>query len=180
MEFEAVFREANQALQLAMLLAREAGLRRAAILELTPANCNFETRTIVGRTKGLGRYNVPMTQRVYERLLWACAGADGQNTVLVRSPKRLVGYSYNYLPQALHDAQRRAGVEPKWGMHDLRRTGARALYAATKDLRKVQRYLSHAHPLNTLWYLGNAGIDLSPADLEAISTHQEDRREKTA
>ena len=176
-DFERVFRVARPACQLAMLLAREAGLRQGTLLRLNLSNVNFERREITGRTKRSSTYNVPMTQRLYERLLWAAQGVrDRQQPLISQYKQRVDGSNYHpwYISQMLREAQKWAGM-PKagWTLHDLRRTAARRLYEATGDLRKVQRFLAHANPQMTLWYLGNMAVELLPEEVETITPRKE-------
>jgi integrase len=178
-DFEATFTQASPWLQLTMLLARDAGLRHATIMNITRANCNFENRTVTGRSKAYSSYNVPMTNRLETRLRIACQQANDDNEPLLnqwnRQRKRM---HYNTLTSALVRAKRAARIEAQWGFHDLRRTGARKLYEQTRDIRKVQRFLGHATPAQSFWYLGNAGVDLEPIEMEAITTRTV--KEKTA
>jgi integrase len=166
-EFELVFRFASIKTQLIMLLARDAALRHAAILNFTAGNCNFENRTITGKTKGGSTYNVPMTQRLYERLLFACASAgDQREQLLAQYNVKTKRVGYTQISTLLWKAKRDAGVTRKWGLHDLRRTAARALYESTHDIRKVQRLMAHSGPMQTWWYLGNAGLELTHEEME--------------
>jgi integrase len=166
-EFETVFRVAGPMLQLVLLLAREAGLRHATILHFTAANCNFETRMVSGRSKAYSSYTVPMSNRLFERLLFACAGAvDANEPLLCQYNQQRKKPHYNSLTCSLSRAKKLAGITAHWGLHDLRRTAARALYERTGDIRKVQRLLGHASPQQSWWYLGNAGITLTHQDME--------------
>jgi site-specific recombinase XerC len=170
-EFEAVYRNASPALQLALLLAREAGIRRGTIQRFCTANCDFGRRLISGNTKSAAAFSMPMTQRLYEKLLWACAGArDAQEPLLTQfHTGQRKDYSYAALNEMLQTARKRAGLNTRWTLHDLRRTLAREVYDQTHDLRKVQRVLSHSSPTTTLWYLGNAATDLDATDIEACT-----------
>jgi integrase len=180
MEFELVFRVAGPMLQLILLLAREAGLRHATILHFTAANCNFELRQVSGRSKAYSSYTVPMSNRLYERLLFACAGAlDSKEPLLCQYNRQRKKPHYNSLTCSLSRAKKLAGVSAPWGLHDLRRTAARALYERTGDIRKVQRLLGHAQPNQTWWYLGNAGIDLTHADMERSTPWQPEPETKS-
>jgi integrase len=166
-------------LQLILLLAREAGLRHATILNITTANCNFETRMVSGRSKAYSSYTVPMSKRLYERLLFACAGAlDANEPLLCQYNRQRKKPHYNSLTCSLSRAKKLAGVKAQWGLHDLRRTAARALYERTGDIRKVQRLLGHAQPNQTWWYMGNAGIDLTHADMERSTPWQREPSSK--
>lgn len=165
-------------LQLALLLAREAGLRHAAIMEFTQGNCNFETRTVSGKTKADSSYTVPMTKRLYERLLFACAGAnDAEEPLLAQYNRHRKVPHYNSILCALSRAKKLAGVPgSKWGFHDLRRTAARALYERTRDIRKVQGFLGHVAPQQSWWYLGNAAAGLTSEDMEGASSESAERK----
>jgi integrase len=182
LEFEQVYHVADGALQLAMLLARDAGLRHAAIWNITAANCNFESRILSGKTKNTGMYLVPMTQRLYERLLFVCASTlETQEPLLATFNRKRKKPGYGSVSNWLTEAKKRAGVAAKsWGFHDLRRTAARALYERTHDLRKVQRLLSHANMQQSCWYLGASGIDLAPADLEREAPCKTESKKQTA
>jgi integrase len=160
-----------------MLLAREAGLRHATILNIRASNCDFERRLVTGRSKAYSSYDVPMTERLYQRLLFACAGAiDGEEPLLCQYNRQRRKPHYNSLTCALSRAKKLAKVDGKWGLHDLRRTGARDLYTRTHDIRKVQRFLGHSSPGQTFWYLGNAGLDLLAEDLERTEATPESPR----
>jgi integrase len=178
LEFEQVFQSAGGALQLAMLLARDAGLRHAAVWNITAANCNFEKRILTGKTKNAAMYLVPMTQRLYERLLFVCASSlNTEEPLLATFNRRRKKPGYGSVTNWLIEAKKRAGVTARWGFHDLRRTAARALYERTHDLRKVQRLLSHANMQQSCWYLGASGIDLTPADLEREPCKPESKKQ---
>jgi len=175
LEFEMVYHVAGPMLQLCLLLAREAGLRHKTILDITAAQCNFQASTVSGRSKAYSTYNVPMTDRLRDRLLWACAGATDQHEpLLCQYNRERKKPHYNSLTTALVRAKRLAGLSKRgqktgwqgWGFHDLRRTAARELYERTKDIRKVQRFLGHASPNQSWWYLGNGAQDLTREDLE--------------
>ncbi|MGA9070805.1 MAG: tyrosine-type recombinase/integrase [Terracidiphilus sp.] len=168
-EFEAVFRHSGPLLQLCLLLAREGGLRHGTIINFCAANCNFETRTITGRSKAYSSYTVPMTKRLHDRLLFVCAGAnDALEPLVAQFNRQRKPVHYNSITTSLNRAKKLAGVERPWGFHDLRRTAARALFDRCGEIRKVQRFLGHASPQQSWWYLGNAAIELESEDLERM------------
>ncbi len=172
-EYEAVLRVAGTMLELAMLLAREAGLRRKAIIELRMTNCDFERGIISGRTKAWSTYNVPMTKRLEAKLLWACQGLrDPDMPILQQFNREHRPNCLTNISHKLKDAKIAAGVTGKWGLHDLRRTGARAIYKRTGDIQKVQRFLGHLTPQHSWWYIGLEANELSQADVEDSSTAQ--------
>lgn len=178
-EFEAMLRTAPPYLALILLLAHEAGLRTMTAARLTKANCCFDERRIIGATKGGAKYDVPMTTRLYERLLWYCAAAEDANeplTAVYRQPRKLP--TEESIRSAMREARKRIGAVATWGIHDVRRTAARKLYLETRDIRKVQAFLGHKMLWTTCWYLGNAVQSLTSADLEASSRYnwQEERK----
>ena len=136
-EFEAVFRVAPAMTQIVMLLAREGGLRHAAILNFSASCCDFEKRTIVGHTKGGASYNVPMTQRLYERLLFVCARIrDARESVLAQFNRGGRNPAYNTISTGLFKAKRAAGITSPWGLHDLRRIEQLASFTSSEDAHR--------------------------------------------
>ena len=167
-EFEAVLAIASNRLQLAMLLARDAGLRRAAIETLTQAQVDFDHGEIFGTTKNKARYRVPLTKRLRVLLAAICpfAGKDEPLIATVSLNRKPVKACTILWELKRPQERARAGRGMAWSMHDLRRTAARQLYDNTRDIRKVQRLLGHASPIATWWYIGNAGQPLTSEDLE--------------
>jgi integrase len=165
-EFERMMRVARPELELVLLLAHEVGLRAKTALMLNREQCDFDNGRIGGITKGGSRYSLPMTKRLRDRLQWFCAAAaDAQEPLhaAFRPFRKLM--STGALRKAMSVARREAGLTSCWGLHDLRRTAARAMYERTKDLRKVQSFLGHRMLWTTCWYLGNA-IQLTSEDVE--------------
>jgi integrase len=179
LEFERAMRAASPPAQLAMLLAHEAGLRAGSISRITRQNCDFERRWLRGRTKGGANYSVPMTARLYERLLFACAGAEPTEPLLHAVSYRHQASTVQELAYHIRQTKRRAGIETEWTLHDLRRSAARRVYDRTRDVRKVQRLLSHKNLSTTMWYLGDAGTDIDAADLETQPTTIQQRKDGT-
>ncbi len=166
-EFDTVLRVASPLVQLAMLLAREAGLRHQTILEFAAQNCDFEHNVITGRTKAHGTYTVPMTTRLRERLRWIAAQSlDPKEPFVCQFNRIRKQPHYNTITVGLASAKRRAGITATWGYHDMRRTLARDVYDRTLDLRKVRSLLGHQTIKNTLWYLGNTTGQLTAEDME--------------
>lgn len=67
-ELAAVLRACSQRLRLALILARDAALRRSAIERFTIRNCDFDRQEVVGVSKGWSTYRVPMTARLLDTL----------------------------------------------------------------------------------------------------------------
>jgi integrase len=167
-EFEQLLRVSPPSLEICLLLAHEAGLRSSAALNLARAQCDFDGNRVIGKTKGGTMYDLPMTARLRERLLWFCAAAQNPNERLTavyrtgRKPLTPAG-----LRSEVRAAKLKAGLgSVKWTLHDLRRTAARKLYAATGDIRKVQAMLGHKMLWTTCWYLGNAIQSVTAEDME--------------
>ncbi len=177
-QFEAALRHASAPGALAMLLAHEAGLRNAAIVALTRSNCDFERNAIRGRTKLGASYDVPMTNRLRERLLFAAATAEQNEPLLAAIAYRRTKPSTQELCYHLRQAKRRAGDATPWTLHDLRRTAARRVYERTHDVRKVQRLMAHKNLYSTLWYLGDRGAEINREDLETATQPEETTERK--
>ena len=178
-EFEAVLRVAPPFLEIVMLLAHEAGLRADTAAHFTRGNADFDRERVTGTTKGGAKYDVPMTSRLRERMLWWCAAAHDAReplTAIYRVPR--VEPTASTLRTAIRNARVRAGVKGIWGIHDLRRTAARRLYASTRDIRKVQAFLGHQMLYTTCWYLGNGIQHLQQSDLEQAA-HPQNPNERT-
>jgi integrase len=179
-ELEAVLRVAAPALHLAILLARDAGLRLGTVVRLKVSDCDFDRMELHGSTKNRRRFSIPMTSRLRARLLWVCSsGQDGDQTVLELLRPTRKPYGVDAMEKQLIKAKAAAKLHSHWTFHDIRRTTARDLYKATGDIRKVQRFLSHSNPRTTLWYLGNLAIELDKSEIET-AINQDDRRREIA
>jgi integrase len=166
-EFERMLRVAAPALELVLLLCHEAGLRSKAALEMTRENVDLDNQRITGKTKGGVNYDIPMTKRLHDRLLWYCAAAarsDEPLTAIFRPHRALL--TQGGMRSAMAQARIAADLTTCWTLHDLRRTRARAIYAATGDIRKVQAFLGHRMLWTTCWYLGNGLQSLTHDDME--------------
>jgi integrase len=177
-EFEEVFERASNRLKLAMLLARDAGLRRSAIEKMTNSNVDFDHNEVWGTTKNRAHYRIPMTQRLRELLAPICAFAGHDETLIASVSLNRKPVKACTILWELKRTQQMGGQVMDWSMHDLRRTAARELYTRTKDIRKVQRLLGHASPVATWWYIGNAGQELLASELEPEP--KKNRKEKAA
>jgi site-specific recombinase XerC len=175
-EFEAAMKTATPPAQLFLLLAHDEGLRAGTIARIRKHNCDLEKKELRGATKGGANYAVPMTARVHERLAFVCAAAEAGETLLGTVSYRRKPINHKSVQELVRTAKHRAGITSDWTLHDLRRGAARRLYERTRDVRKVQRLLSHKNLSTTMWYLGDAGTDLDPSDLET----ELERKEKSA
>jgi site-specific recombinase XerC len=79
-----------------------------------------------------------------------------------------LGIRHRYqIARRLRAAQSAAGCGKRWTTHDLRRTYARQMFAVTKDIRTVQKAMSHRNPVHTLWYLDNPEARLTAEDMSS-------------
>lgn len=178
-EFESVYAIASNRLRFAMVLARDAALRRSAIETFSNANIDWDHGEIFGVTKNDTRYRVPMTKRLRTILAGVSACAEPGETFLgaLSRDRRAIKACTILSELKLTQKKQNDGQPMKWSLHDLRRTAARELYQRTQDIRKVQRLLGHQSPLATWWYIGNVGQHLDASDLEPIQTIDQERKQ---
>jgi integrase len=161
---------------LLLLLAHDEGLRAGTIARMQKHNCDLEKRELRGATKFGAGYAVPMTQRVYEKLALVCALARADETLLGAISFRKKPVNPKSVQELVRGAKRRAGITSDWTLHDLRRSAARRLYDRTRDVRKVQRLMSHKNLSTTMWYLGDAGVEIDATDLEPQPKTQKEKK----
>jgi integrase/recombinase XerC len=178
-EFERTMSAATPTAALLLLLAHDEGLRAGTIARMQKHNCDLEKRELRGTTKFGAGYAVPMTKRVYEKLALVCALAQPEETLLGAISFRRQRVNPKSVQELVRAAKRRAGITSDWTLHDLRRSAARRLYERTRDVRKVQRLMSHKNLSTTMWYLGDAGVEIDASDLEPAPNPTR-RKEKRA
>lgn len=164
--FERTLRCAPPWLEVILLLTHEAGLRAGTAREVCRGNCDFAARRITGPSKQGSIYDVPMTNRLHDRLLWWAAAAPDAVTPFTSLFKRGGMPAHSTISQALTASRKEAGCALHWTIHDVRRTAARQLYESSGDIRKVQSFLGHRMLWTTCWYLGISLQTLTHADLE--------------
>ncbi len=161
-DFALVLAQADPLADFALILARHCGLRAATILRLAPKHVKNNHITVP--TKGSTWTNVPMSPAVGELL----AGLVG---LCVRPDQPILaqfGVKHGFqLNRRIAKAQAAAGCKGCWGLHDLRRTFARALYRESGDVRVVQNAMAHASPVHTFHYLVSPDTQPTIAQLEA-------------
>lgn len=153
----------NMPLRWIILCAADAGLRFA-----TAANIRV-CDTANGRIKRVTKYgavaDLPLTQRLSALLACASIGCEPNDTR--RIIDLLEGRPLRAWNTTLHERWKRwkkeCQVRPEVRIHDLRRSIAHRVYAATSDLRVVQSLLGHRNLTSTLHYLHaqSPRIDLS-------------------
>lgn len=145
-------------MRLFILLYFQCGLRLSEALRVTPRSWNPETHTVTVQTKGGNIRAAEVTAEV-ERLFEAARpweGRDTENfiTLLAGTPQSARSMSANWKRHRIA-----CNISPEVTAHDLRRTAASILYAATKDLRVPQQLLGHKNLASTLRYLAPLAPD---------------------
>lgn len=145
-------------LRLYMLLYFQCGLRAHEILHVTPASWNESRHSVTIRVKG-GRLRTAELTAETERLIAAARPFEGrmqESVIGILHGKPITQWG---LQKAFRRHADRCGVNPAVTGHDLRRTAATILYAATKDLRVAQQLLGHQRLESTLSYLAPLAPD---------------------
>jgi integrase len=143
-------------LKLYMLLYLQCGLRSAETLEITPSAWRQETHTALITVKGGRLRTVELTPDV-EQLLATTTDADPDQPaicILHGKPIQKAGLQHAFRRHA-DRCQVNRDITP----HDLRRTAATILHAATKDLRVPQQLLGHKDLSSTLAYIAPLAPD---------------------
>ncbi len=169
--FEAVFEKADDATRLFLLLCRDAALRSGTACRVTAENIYIDRGEWYIRmpTKRGHWTSVPLTRRL-RGLVEIAAARSREGMTLLTALNNGVPLAANTFRERVMRLRKWAaevhGLNPNWYMHDLRRTAAKRLYEATRDIAKVQRLLSHKQAGITLAYLTGEQSALSGAELE--------------
>ena len=138
-------------MQAIILLASNAGLRRADCLRVAPIHYNPENKTLTIQMQKTGEtLTVPATARLAEFLDHAPSGSPTTPYYQLFRDKPITGSG---LDRAWQRLKRKAGANPDLWLHDLRRTVAVALYEVSKDLRVVEQMLGHQSLGSTVRYI---------------------------
>lgn len=125
-----------------ILLALNTGLRKTSILTLTWKDINFEDNIIVKAGKGDKISRIPMTNQLRKHLL-ACRLKQGLSSQHLFPSALNLDKPMMDISKAFKSACREALI-PNIRFHDLRRSFATSVLAATGDLTLVQNLLSHS------------------------------------
>ena len=165
-EFERVFAVASLPLRFCMLAARECAIRSGTIYKLSPAN--IRDGHIVAVTKNSQPIIVPVSPRLRAIIRVAQENAETPETPILQTlGLRASNFWKSVISRHLARAQSLANAG-NWYMHDLRRTAAQRLYAATGDLRAAQSLLGHSNLTATLHYLAREREPITPAQLASL------------
>lgn len=137
-------------LRLFILLYLHAGLRFSETLKLTPKSWDRENHLATVIVKGDRVRKIPLTPEI-ETLLQAAGDQPPDR------PYIWALHGRDLQPKSLRDAwlthKKKHGIRGELIPHDLRRTAATIVYAATKDLRYPQQLLGHKSMSTTVGYL---------------------------
>ena len=139
-------------MRLYLLLYFQAGLRHHEMLRVTPRTWNPEQHTITIEIKG-GKTRTAQLTADIERLFEAAKPWEGREDQSFVSLLHGRPIGDNSLRNAWQRHRNQCGVNITVTAHDLRRTAASIVYAATKDLRDAQQLLGHQNLSSTLKYI---------------------------
>jgi integrase/recombinase XerC len=144
-------------LRLYMLLYFQCGLRSSEALAVSPRTWNPETHAVTIPVKGKKMRTAEVTPEVETLFLAAHAEpTDHRSYIELLRGRQVTAHSIRQQWQAHRD---KCGISNAVTAHDLRRTAATILYAATKDLRVPQQLLGHQNLASTLRYIAPMAPD---------------------
>ena len=159
-----------------LLMCSDLAIRSGTAATLGPKHYDAGAATLTFATKYQAIVTLPVT-RALAALLDQCldttlpfvaqlAGAVGNQSITRSSPPLMRPISPVVLTATYRRLLKRLGITRKLTPHDLRRTTARRVYSATRDLRLVQALLGHSDLQSTLWYLQDALTEVPASALE--------------
>jgi len=144
-ELDRLLAAADPPMRLAIVLARETGLREGEVCSATRAQINLYRREIhvpSNKAKNDEGRTVPLSEQAYEELKAAPARVDG----------RLVGLSADALSERFTALTAKVGIEGLW-FHDLRGTAITRLARAGATLDELQQFSGHKSVQALMRYL---------------------------
>jgi len=144
-------------LRLFILLYLQCGLRAAEAAIVTPRTWNQEQHTVTVKVKGGKTRTAEVTADVENLFRAASPEADPDTPFLWLLKGRRI--TMNAIRRAWQKHRDACGIPRTVTAHDLRRSAATILYAATKDLRIPQQLLGHKRLQSTLAYLAPLAPD---------------------
>ncbi len=174
-------RKVGASVELLVLLAGDAGLRRGEIIALRQSDLDLQRRLIHVRRsvwngietepKGFRSRIVPMTVALAKALA-ANRHLRGPRVIYAEDGRQLT----NKLVRAwLQQAQRRAGLEANGAIHRLRHTFCSMLAAKGAPPKAIQELAGHQHITTTMKYM-----HLSPATRDSAIRLLDDARQELA
>lgn len=144
-----------------ILLCHDCAFRARTALSVSSTEYDIARRLIHTRTKQGRAVAIPVSARLAELL--AIAPADG--TPFVAGLAGVASISYAAARGHFVALCADAGLAPGYKLHDLRRTIARTMWRANRNLQQVQSLLGHASLSTTLYYLASDVLSVDPAEL---------------
>jgi len=162
-ELARLFKAPPPWLQLFQLLYFQCGLRLSETLRVTPRSWDREQHTVTLQVKG-GHVRTAQITGEIETLFASASNPDADEPfIFALRGRRLTPRG---VEAAWQTHRHRAGVNPALTPHDLRRTAASIVQAATHDIRAVQALLGHQSLTSSLAYI-------APLDPAEVRKHQE-------
>lgn len=145
-----------------VLLCHDCAFRARTALSVSSNEYDAKARVLRTRTKQGRAVAVPVSARLAELL--AIAPLDG--TPFIAGLAGVPSISYASARGHFVALCRDTGLSPGYKLHDLRRTIARTMWRANRNLQQVQSLLGHSSLNTTLYYLAS---DVLSVDAEALS-----------
>jgi integrase len=149
-ELQRILTAAPPHLRLFVLLYLQCGLRRAEAMRVTPRSWDPAKHSVTIKVKGGHQRCAEVTEDV-ETLFRAAGDPDPDTSYISALHGKPI--TPKGMTTALKTLELKCGINEKVTAHDLRRTAASILYAATKDLRIPQQLLAHKNLTSTLAYI---------------------------
>ncbi|MDR3737590.1 MAG: tyrosine-type recombinase/integrase [Terracidiphilus sp.] len=174
-EVAAILSAARPSLRLWLLFCSDLAMRSGTAAKISGHHFDPDTNTIAFRTKGHVGQRLPLTEEIYALIapldhqsskpyVWQLR--DQENSGKRARPSTV--YTDNSLRVELRQIRQRLQITKRIIPHDLRRTTARNLLHATRDLTKVRDLLGHAELSTTFWYMEQDLAPVNIIELEAI------------
>lgn len=145
------------ALRFFLLLCSDLGIRHGTAARICPGNYDARTSTLAFFTKGGVHQTLPVTPEIAE--VFAALPKDAQtstpvvNILRAHNPRGHQPGKQARFTKQWRALKKRLGIREDLHIHDLRRTVAEDVWAATHDLRAVQQQLGHQRITTTAKYL---------------------------
>ena len=137
--------------KLVLMLAYGLGLRLNEIVHLKPTDIDWEREIIRINGKGSKQRDLPLDSCIAEPLRAYLQANTGLKYIFEGSVKSKP-YPSRTIQKIYHNAVRKAGIQPRGGIHSLRHSFATHLPEQGKDTREIQFLLGHSSIKTTQIY----------------------------
>jgi integrase len=166
-ELAILIEKAQPYMRLFILLYLQCGLRSAEAFRVSPRSWNPEQHTVTVKVKGERERTAAVTPEAEALFAAALAAPHDERPFLELLRGKPI--TPGGLRTAWEKHRQACHINPQVTAHDLRRTAASILYAATKDLRVPQQLLGHKHLTSTLAYIAPLAPDEARRYQELLS-----------